>query len=270
MEDNKINFIDKKGRIITPKFENYTFLMQTMYDVTVYSEGLASIIIRKPNDEEWHNEIYINKKGKNVFNCQYKFAADFSEGLAMVQQLDSTIGYINKNGKMVIKLDKGEGGTGEFKEGYAIIMDSLGNEHFIDKKGAILGKRNYKRVSQFSDGMARVEINNKLGYINTKGKLVIPAIYNYASTYDFNNGIAPVSIDSPEIPDKHITFLIDKKGNRISEEFNNNTIIRSFNGDLAFGTLSTDDFNCDIHFYINRKGIIVWQDTICNKQNVDW
>ena len=270
MEDSKITFIDKKGRIITPKFENYTFLFQTMYDVTAFSEGLASIIIRKPDDREWHNEIYINKKGEKVFNRQFENAANFSEGLARVHQLDGKIGYINKKGKLVIKLNKGEGGDGEFKEGFADIMDSLGNVHFIDKRGLILANSNYIRVSPFSDGMARVEINNKLGFINTKGKLVIPAIYNYASTYDFNNGIAPVSIDSPMIPGKHITFLIDKKGNRISKEFNNNAIIRPFNGDLAFGTQPTDDFNCDIHFYINRKGVIVWQDTICSDQNVDW
>lgn len=43
----------------------------------------------------------------------------------------------------------------------------------------------------FSDGLMRIVQNNRIGYVNKKGKVVIAPIYTYAEP--FNNGKAKVS-----------------------------------------------------------------------------
>jgi len=53
---------------------------------------------------------------------------------------------------------------------------------------------NYDSVEAFSeDGLARVKLNNKMGYIDKTGKEVIPCIYD--SIGDFENGRARVELD---------------------------------------------------------------------------
>lgn len=58
---------------------------------------------------------------------------------------------------------------------------------------AIKLNETYTASSQFSNGLALVHNqNNKCGYINTKGELVIPFNYDYGS-YSFSDGLAAVS-----------------------------------------------------------------------------
>ena len=55
----------------------------------------------------------------------------------------------------------------------------------------------YDYVWPFSEGLARVSLNKKQGYIDKTGKLVIPCQYEGAS--DFSEGVAsvyPSDIDS--------------------------------------------------------------------------
>ena len=60
----------------------------------------------------------------------------------------------------------------------------------------------------FSDGLAPVELGNKWGYINRKGKLIIP--FEYDSVEDFRKGVAVVTKADKK-------GLIDKKGKIIVE-----------------------------------------------------
>lgn len=49
----------------------------------------------------------------------------------------------------------------------------------------------YDKVSELSDGMSRVTVNNKFGFIDSSGKLVINMIYDNAE--DFHEGLAAIS-----------------------------------------------------------------------------
>ncbi len=63
---------------------------------------------------------------------------------------------------------------------------------YIDLKGNPAFQSDaYAKAFIFSERLARVEVNEKYGFIDTLGKLVIPAIYSQAS--DFNGGRALVS-----------------------------------------------------------------------------
>jgi hypothetical protein len=263
-DNNKLCFIDITGqKVLFPKFENY-ILGSDFHGIPHFSEGFASLLIRNNDTSSWYNFIFINKKGERVFDRNFLFADNFKEGLAFVILINGECGYINQKGELVIRVKDHERGF-QFSEGYAIILDSIGLSYFIDKNGHVIWNKKYTNAFPFSDGMARVEINGKLGFISSNGDIVIQPVYNYASTYDFSEGLASVSINDPDNPNKHLTYLIDKTGNAISDKFKNNAIIRGFKNGLAYGTQSTGKFDCDKHFYINKSGKMVWQDIFCSK-----
>ncbi len=259
---NKLTFINKMGKTeFVPKYKNYILGAPfALRGTPHFSEGLASVIIFKKNNPEWHNYIFIDKKGEKVFDENFLYADNYSEGLAFVIFLNGDRGYINKQGIQVIKLNKEESGA-NLSEGFAVISDTSNNEYFINKDGKKIGNHNFHSIESFSDGMARVGIDNKYGFIDTTEKIIIDPIYCNAS--DFSDGVASVSINRKTAgKGEYITFIIDKNGNRISPEFRNATILKFRNG-LAYGAQQTDKFNCDINFYINKLGEIVWKDTIC-------
>ncbi len=79
-----------------------------------------------------------------------------------------------------------------FSEGLARveINDKWG---FIDKSGTLVIPARYDRALHFSEGLAWVEINGKYGFIDKSGTLVIPARYDLA--WSFHEGLAWVEIN---------------------------------------------------------------------------
>lgn len=63
---------------------------------------------------------------------------------------------------------------------------------YIDSHGKVSIQPIYAKASNFSEGLARVNVGKASGYINTKGELVIP--YRYSSTSDFSEGMAAVML----------------------------------------------------------------------------
>jgi len=179
------------------------------YD-TVYclnEEGLS--MVTKPGNEKIPFLYgFVNRQGKVIVPLKYYVARDFSEGLAAVCKIvgksDQILcGYINASGKEVIPL-KFEYMPGDFSQGIAPAKQK-GKWGFIDTKGKVVIPFQYVKADSFSEGLAAVATvdTNKHGYINTKNKWVIPARYSSAS--NFNDGMARVSQN-----DKY--GYIDKKG----------------------------------------------------------
>ena len=63
--------------------------------------------------------------------------------------------------------------------------------YFTDNKGTFLFNKQFERVSAFSEDLALVVQNDKWGFINTKGEVVIPCVYDFAG--GFSKGLAPVA-----------------------------------------------------------------------------
>ena len=140
---------------------------------------------------------FVNRQGKVVVPLKYYDAYDFSEGLAAVCKTvgksDQILcGYINASGKEVIPL-KFEYMPGDFSQGIAPAKQK-GKWGFIDTKGKVVIPFQYVKADSFSEGLAAVATadTNKYGYINTKGEMVIPPKYEEA--FYFNEGVAAVQI----------------------------------------------------------------------------
>lgn len=112
-----------------------------------------------------------------------------NEGYFMVKDKNEKFGFVNNQGKLIIKCQFES--VEAFNEGLAAFTenDKMG---FIDSLGNKVIRASYERTYFFSEGLAAVRLeNDKVGYINKKNEMVIPAIYYYG--YAFSEGLAVVS-----------------------------------------------------------------------------
>ena len=210
----KYGYIDKTGRVvIKPQFDH----------AEDFSGGMARITINYKNG-------YINQSGEIVVEPQFEYAEDFSDGLARVTS-NERASYIDTTGKVVIKTSSGtefseglaavSGPRGEdpyhyidktgktilrtpftiarpFYEGLAkVLIDfeekSTRGYGFIDRTGRVVIAPQFDDVGdRFSDGLARVRVNDKWGYIDKNGIIVIAPQFERAD--DFSEGLALVKV----------------------------------------------------------------------------
>ncbi|HEX8843458.1 MAG TPA: WG repeat-containing protein [Pyrinomonadaceae bacterium] len=152
-----------------------------------FQEGLAAIGVG-----EWGGRWgYIDRSGRLVVKPEFRYADDFSEGLAgVVTNSDRRYGFIDKQGRMVVKPrfaprrggphGFGIGGTSRFSEGLACVSEGEGLFGYINKKGDFVIPPQFARCMEFSEGLAWVakrepENGNKemFGWINASGQWVL-------------------------------------------------------------------------------------------------
>lgn len=167
-------------------------------DVYPYSEGLAAV--RKPiNDVDKICGItarygFINEERELVIPCDYSQVSSFRDGYARVTDVFGNCGFINKEGKIMHFLDIVE----PYNNPENVIP--LPKEWAKNNDLSIINPFNFDlsgnpqeiRSLYFKEGLAIVLGNNgKMGFINSKGKLVIPC--KWSSAYNFHDGLAFVS-----------------------------------------------------------------------------
>ncbi|WP_294673710.1 WG repeat-containing protein [uncultured Fluviicola sp.] len=77
---------------------------------------------------------------------------------------------------------------------------------YIDQTGKVIIPPVFLNAGEFSDGLAAVRVNGRYGYIDIQGKFIIPAAFDYADAFNF--GFASVYINGN-------VKLIDKKGKEV-------------------------------------------------------
>lgn len=219
-------YVDKNGKIVIPFIYTPEMVGEggSFSEMNPFSEGLAAVrkTINATQDNPMGQPIYgfIDKTGKTVIPFSYTSARSFSEGLAVVGLSNGKFGYINKNNQIVIPAQYDS--ANDFSNGLALVQnlnEKTQNQEsaFIDKTGKVRLTSKYSDVRSFSDGLALVGNQNKFGYIDTTGKLVIPMKFNiidsdneYAEDHSFKNGKAVIFDKSGK------AFCINKSGDRIS------------------------------------------------------
>ena len=104
----------------------------------------------------------------------------------------------------------------EFSDGLAAISlaTNIGKSAYISTDGRFVTEAIFDSAWSFSDGMGRVRIGDKYGFVDRTGQLVIAAKYDKAE--DFHNGLAKVTIivKNPREPlrNKVRHAYIDKQG----------------------------------------------------------
>lgn len=171
--EGKWTFIDTKGNEIAPPRYN---------KVMPFEDGLARVRL----NWKWG---LINTKGELITPIEYDEIFEPSEGYVMVAK-DHKIGYLNYTGELVIPIQYNDGTT--FVEGLAIVLSGE-TLKLIDTKGKQKHKT-YDDIWHFNHGLARILQNGKFGFINNRGKEIIPPKYDRAKS--FRHKIAIVGKES--------------------------------------------------------------------------
>jgi hypothetical protein len=261
---DKDGYIDKAGKmVIIPQF------VQAMG----FHDGLASARIggirTSSAGQQWG---FIDKTGGWVVNPSFNFVNDMSDGRSYVYNPNGTSQcYISKEAYAAKKDNAAYNpgclngspfnAGGAFSEGYAPVQfyDPKGNSKwgYIDHGGVNATTPYLDMAFSFSEGLARVRIGDKYGYIDQSGfhelgaggggnmermrKTVIPP--QFENAHDFSEGLAAVRAGGK-------WGYIDKTGKMvINPQFDD---AGEFSGDLAAVTVAGK------RGYIDKDGKYVW------------
>lgn len=182
------------------------------------SEKKAADTAEVENDKKEEKCVVPDVEGYDKVGC-------LRDGLAGVikqsnDEYDKTnrVGYIDKDGQLIIPFEfdaivAGEGGESlefnDFSEGLAAVSknDKYG---FIDTKGKVVIELKYEWASSFSDGLTIVSVEGLYGAIDTQGKTVIP--FEYQALADFHDGFATAARPPKDLENYESKYgLINKK-----------------------------------------------------------
>lgn len=107
---------------------------------------------------------YINADGKYACDFIYRDAENFENNMARVKE--NTMTYLIDN--TFTKKCKETTEIGKFNEGIAVFIDN-GKFGYMNDKGEIIIPAQYDYASMFYNGLAEVEIQKKVCFINTAG-----------------------------------------------------------------------------------------------------
>jgi hypothetical protein len=203
-------FIDRTGAVkIAPQFTGAGGYSQG------FSEGLAAVAVggKCVKLRQW--EItgrrwgFIDRTGKMVIEARYGFVRDFHSGRALVSE--SGYAFVNRAGKRVIEL--GKRNASDFSEGLCSVRDSSGKYGYMDTLGRMVIPARYVVAGSFSEGRAYVQFKygEKYGFIDRSGELVIPLAYD--NIREFHNGRAAVEVKGPDGTARH--GFIDRAGKMV-------------------------------------------------------
>lgn len=185
------------------------FSSNKILDIEQYNENLLGAYVI---ERGYVSSVYFNNAGKIKLKSPTNLPFNFQDGLALVMQINDTnnkdvkFGFINKSGKLVVPIK-------------------------------------YLDVIPFSCGLAYIMNFDERGYINTKGKFVIPMQKGFAG-YGFSENLSPIS-DA----DKALFGFIDTVGNLVIDyQFDE---VGQFSEGLC-KAYKRGNFG-----YINTKGIFV-------------
>ncbi len=232
--------IDRTGKfLIEPKFGRPFW----------FTEGLAAVLVR----EKGYG--YIDRSGRFVIEPQYNFAYNFSEGRARVQVKGRGYGYIDKSNKLVIEPPADYKLSADFSSGVAPVNVTGKGWGLIDLQGKFAVEPQFFSIGKFSEGLAPAAVGDfnkhRWGYINNKGKIVVPAEYDRAEP--FAGGLGRVWMRG-----KGLGF-VNATGKLVIGPLAEYNEVESFQDGLARVWFTRVTNASGVWGYIDTKGNLVWQ-----------
>lgn len=183
---------------------------------------------------------YFIKKGtyiddqKKIDVSKYDKIGEFKDGVAPVCS-NEAFKYIDESGNEIISFNCDW--AYDFNNGFGKVMfkDNLGKAHYslVNKKGDIITHILYDEIGDFSDGLFKIKVNDKYGYIDSNGFAVIKPSFDKATNF-VNDRAVVYNYNGNKR--KLITMLIDKKGS-ILAKYENATIDEFKNNNYSVITL---------------------------------
>jgi hypothetical protein len=203
--NNLHGFVAEDGKLIVkPRF---------VYADNAFQEGLAGVVevisgpIRRPYPGGDPEIVYvptkrgfIDKTGRYVIEGQWAVCSWFSEGLAAAKTENGKWGFIDRKGTWAI--NPRFGGAFSFEQGLALV-ELDGKYGFVGRNGDMAfepqlewagnmsedmpiqwGKEDRSLLGiYFCEGLSRVRVRGKWGFVSTRGVTVIPSRFDWAGFF---------------------------------------------------------------------------------------
>lgn len=203
------------------------FIIENMAEIGKYSEGWFVIKDAK-RTEQCYN--FIDKDGKLMSAKWFRTCRSFSDGCAVVELADKKMTYVDTNGKFFMK--KKFRKCTDFSEGLAsAVEDGDINYDFmvINKKGEFVSDGKYMYCGYFSDGIARVQVDEEnYTFIDRTGLPITDKTFRDTSL--FEDGLVSVQDeDGWTFMDKNGNFITDERFDEVGDFHNGTAIVETTN-----------------------------------------
>lgn len=227
IKDGKIGFIDRKGKVVIPFNYDMTTFFYNGYAV-VRNGTSYSVINEKGDNLISSNKVlfppfkdlnipFITDSGQAIMSREKIIKSDYYKSLISADneyikaiKNNNIYGLMNSSGKIVIPF--------EYEKIKFLNLQSLipakknGKWGYIDIKNREIINFKYDEVNFFSEDLAAVVMDKKVGFINKKGDIVINPKFDFSwnssGNYNFKNNLCAF------FKDKKWGF-IDKTGKEI-------------------------------------------------------
>jgi WG containing repeat len=201
-KDGKWGYMDKNGKVVIPLKYN---------DATPFENGLAIVILE--------DKSYLIDKAGKVLNKEPFHAAQTFKGGAIAQSNNEKWALVDKTGKLVTAYKYAKFGSEyAFEEGRVLTYS------FDDKTYGLIGFDG-KELTQplYTIGLfnptcncAGVSDGKKIGYMDSKGKIIVPIEYD--GNINFTTGEGLLIVAQTKADYTYEKFFFDKSGKRIGDK----------------------------------------------------
>ncbi len=134
----------------------------------------------------------MNMKGKIVLPAEYsRISYNERNEMYLVRDKEYKRGLLNKKFKNTVPFEYDMIKESKDSNLFLVLKDK--KYGFVNAKGKVIVPMIYDRADVFSEGLAPVQKDGKWGFINEKGIVIVPMIYDRADV--FSEGLAPVQKD---------------------------------------------------------------------------
>ncbi|NEP19638.1 MAG: hypothetical protein F6J97_22565, partial [Leptolyngbya sp. SIO4C1] len=180
IQDARYGFINRAGQMQVP------LQHEKIYQDSV-SDGLALFTVRdETSDQRGGQKGYIDTSGNVAIAPRFTQAESFVNGLAIVSEdavsnTDKRYGYIDRQGDVAIAPQFRA--AQPFHAGLAAVVGHLDRqERYIDSAGNTVFETHGMQLRPFSEGLASAKLNDKSGYVDLQGNVVVD--FQYEPQYD--------------------------------------------------------------------------------------
>ncbi|MCL2590527.1 MAG: WG repeat-containing protein [Betaproteobacteria bacterium] len=118
---------------------------------------------------------YINLKGEGIIPLHFDEVGDFDSGLVPVK-LNNKWGYFNAQGDNAVP-PFFDAVSGVWRNELSAVL-LQGKWGYVNPRGDTVIKPSFDKVTEFRDGLAKVEVNQRWGVIDTTGATVIEPAFD--------------------------------------------------------------------------------------------
>lgn len=185
-QDNKYNIIDKTGKVVGNSYYAFT-------DGVIESGLLRVVSYPIPNNYYVEKNGFVDIKGNIVIPLNYNRSESFSNGLALVTN-DKGYYLIDPEGKVILELEQNMIGSYWYAEDL-LPVQVHGKVGYINKNGQMIISAQFDDALPFDHGLAYVQINgdeklnikDKNGYIDKQGNFVYGPVEVFLSSKAIRN-----------------------------------------------------------------------------------